>query len=37
MIEFGIIIEVNFEQMERQLAPNEVIEFERIIEIKFEQ
>jgi hypothetical protein len=37
VIEFGRIIEVKFEQEEKQLLLKEVIEFGRIIEVKFEQ
>jgi hypothetical protein len=37
VIEFGRIIEVKFEQKEKQKKPREVIEFERIIEVNFEQ
>jgi hypothetical protein len=37
VIEFGRIIEVKFEQSEKQLLLSELIELGRIIEVKFEQ
>jgi hypothetical protein len=37
VIEFGRIIEVKFEQQEKQSSSREVIEFGKIIEVKCEQ